>query len=73
MGDPDLEQWISKYSPDIVVAGHIHQSPFVKNGSWTDQIGTTWIFNAGHQFGAPPAHIALETELDRSHWRRGGR
>jgi len=68
MGDQDLETWIYQYAPDIVVAGHIHQSPFVKNGSWADRIGATWIFNAGHQFGAPPAHIALDTDLSEAVW-----
>lgn len=68
MGDQDIETWIYQYAPDIVVAGHIHQSPFVKNGSWADRIGATWIFNAGHQFGAPPAHIALDTDLSEAVW-----
>jgi hypothetical protein len=40
MGDADLAQWISLHCPDIVVAGHIHQSPFVKDGSWADRIGS---------------------------------
>src|SRR6476659_1096355 len=31
IGDQDIETWIYQYAPDIVVAGHIHQSPFVKN------------------------------------------
>lgn len=68
MGDQDIAKWIHHYGPDLVVAGHIHQSPFVKNGSWADQIGRTWIFNAGHQFGVPPAHIALETKLGEAVW-----
>lgn len=68
MGDADLEQWISQYKPDIVVSGHIHQSPFVKDGSWADRIGATWIFNAGHQFGAPPAHIVLDTMVNEAVW-----
>ncbi|SFK62045.1 metallophosphoesterase family protein [Methylocapsa palsarum] len=68
LGDADLEQWISQYQPDIVVCGHIHQSPFVKGGSWVDRIGVTWIFNAGHQFGAPPAYIALETRVGEAVW-----
>jgi Icc-related predicted phosphoesterase len=68
LGDADLEQWISQHSPDIVVAGHIHQSPFVKDGSWADQIGATWVFNAGHQFGAPPTHIVLETTVSEAVW-----
>jgi Icc-related predicted phosphoesterase len=41
LGDDDLARWIAAYSPDIVVAGHIHQSPFVRDGSWADRIGAT--------------------------------
>jgi Icc-related predicted phosphoesterase len=51
MGDADLEQWIGQHNPDIVVAGHIHQSPFVKDGSWADRIGVTGVFNPGRQYG----------------------
>jgi Icc-related predicted phosphoesterase len=68
LGDVELEQWIIRYRPDIVFTGHIHQSPFVQNGSWADRIEATWIFNAGHQFGAPPAHIAFETTSDQAVW-----
>jgi Icc-related predicted phosphoesterase len=68
LGDADLEQWISQYQPDIVVCGHIHQSPFVKDGCWVDRIGATWVFNAGHQFGAPPAYIAMETHIGEAVW-----
>jgi Icc-related predicted phosphoesterase len=68
LGDADLEQWIGEYQPDIVVAGHIHQSPFVKDGSWVDRIGATWVFNAGRQFGVPPAYIALETHIGEAVW-----
>ena len=68
LGDADLDRWIQEYSPDLVIAGHIHQSPFVKDGSWADRIGTTWVFNAGHQFGAPPAYIALDTSAGEAVW-----
>ncbi|MCI0599252.1 MAG: metallophosphoesterase [Beijerinckiaceae bacterium] len=68
MGDSELRQWIEKYNPDAVVSGHVHQSPFVKDGSWADLIGKTWVFNAGHQFGAPPAYIVLETTLNEAVW-----
>ncbi|MHB2167884.1 metallophosphoesterase family protein [Alsobacter sp. R-9] len=68
MGDGDVEQWIAQYEPDIVVAGHIHQSPFVREGSWADRIGKTWVFNAGHQFGAPPAQVALDTTAGEAVW-----
>jgi Icc-related predicted phosphoesterase len=68
LGDADVERWINQHRPDIVVAGHVHQSPFVKGGSWADRIGRTWVFNIGHQFGAPPAHIALETTVGEALW-----
>ena len=32
-GDTELAQWIGEYQPDIVFCGHVHQSPFVKDGS----------------------------------------
>jgi Icc-related predicted phosphoesterase len=68
MGDADVAQWIARHDPDIVIAGHIHQSPFVKDGSWADRIGSTWVFNAGHQFGAPPACIVLDTTAGEAMW-----
>jgi Icc-related predicted phosphoesterase len=68
MGDADIAQWIGQYNPDIVVSGHIHQAPFVKKGSWADRIGATWVFNAGHQFGAPPAYIVLDTTAGEAVW-----
>ena len=67
-GDQALLAWIDQYQPDIVLCGHVHQSPFVKEGSWVDKRGVTWIFNAGHQFGVPPAHIVFDTEKDEAVW-----
>ena len=68
LGDPDLERWIALYQPDLVLTGHVHQSPFVRDGSWADRIGTTWVFNAGHQFGAPPAHVIFDTTGNQAVW-----
>ena len=68
LGDADVETWIARFAPDIVVSGHIHQSPFVREGSWADRLGDTWVFNAGHQFGAPPAHIVLDTDACEAVW-----
>lgn len=68
MGDAPLLEWINRYEPDFVLSGHVHQSPFVKGGSWVDRIGPTWVFNAGHQFGAPPAHIIIDTERMEAVW-----
>jgi len=67
-GDVELREWIEQYRPDLVLSGHVHQSPFVKDGSWVDRIGPTWVFNAGQQFGAPPAHIIIDTEADEALW-----
>jgi Icc-related predicted phosphoesterase len=67
-GDTALSEWIETYAPDVVLSGHVHQSPFAKGGSWADKIGSTWVFNAGHQYGAPPAHIILDTDEDEAVW-----
>lgn len=67
-GDIELVQWIEIYRPDIVLSGHVHQSPFTKDGSWYDRIGATWVFNAGHQFGSLPAFIALDLDAGHAFW-----
>jgi Icc-related predicted phosphoesterase len=67
-GDVELERWIAEYKPDFVFSGHVHQSPFSPGGSWVDRIGGTWVFNAGHQFGAPPAHVVLDTDREMALW-----
>ena len=67
-GDAPLSEWIAEFSPDLVFSGHVHRSPFTKGGSWVDRIGSTWVFNAGHQFGAPPAHIILDTDEHEAVW-----
>ncbi|MCX5494767.1 metallophosphoesterase [Kaistia dalseonensis] len=67
-GDVELAEWIAQYSPDIVFSGHVHQSPFARDGSWVDRINTTWVFNAGHTFGAPPPHIVLDTVNNEAVW-----
>ena len=68
LGDNSLLEWVNRYKPDMVFSGHVHQSPFVKDGSWVDRIGNTWVFNVGFQFGAPPAHIIFDTEKDEAVW-----
>jgi Icc-related predicted phosphoesterase len=67
-GDVELEQWIGKYSPDAVLCGHVHQSPFRPGGSWVDLIGSTWVFNAGRQYGRPPTHIILDSAHQTAFW-----
>jgi Icc-related predicted phosphoesterase len=67
-GDAELVEWIGRYKPDVVISGHIHQSPFVADGSWVDRLGETWVFNAGRQYGAPPAYIVVDTALQEALW-----
>ncbi len=67
-GDEELVRWIDAYQPDLVLTGHIHQSPFVRDGSWADRRGRTWIFNAGRQIGPLPAHIIFDTQANEALW-----
>lgn len=67
-GDTELNGLIGELKPDMVLSGHVHQSPFITDGSWADRIGKTWIFNAGHQFGAPPAHVIIDTDVQEAVW-----
>src|SRR5947207_2495443 len=38
-GDVELAQWIQSYQPSMVISGHVHQSPFIPDGSWFDRLG----------------------------------
>ena len=67
-GDNELVQWIAIYQPDMVLSGHVHQSPFIRDGSWFDRLGKTWVFNVGQQFGRPPAHIILDLDNEKAYW-----
>ncbi len=67
-GDAVLRAWIERYQPDLVLSGHVHQSPFTRDGSWADRIGTTWVFNAGHQIGPLPSHIVVDTDRPGAYW-----
>jgi Icc-related predicted phosphoesterase len=67
-GDEALAEWIRQYAPDMVISGHVHQSPFVEGGSWADRIGRTWVFNTGQQIGPTPANIALHLTHGEAIW-----
>ena len=67
-GDAALRGWIEKHQPDVVLSGHVHQSPFARDGSWADQIGKTWVFNAGHQMGPLPSHVVVDTAAPDAYW-----
>ena len=67
-GDEDLLDWINRFKPDIVLSGHIHNSPFYAEGAWVDRIGKTWVFNPGRQIGPLPTYIALDLEAMSAEW-----
>lgn len=67
-GDVELTEWIERYRPDIVFSGHIHQAPFIKDGSWVDRIGDSWVFNSGQQIGPTPTHTIVDTTLRQAVW-----
>ena len=67
-GDAYLLKWIEQYQPDIVLSGHIHQSPFREGGSWVDRLGSTWVFNPGRQTGPSPTHVIFNTDESMALW-----
>ncbi|MEO8482422.1 MAG: metallophosphoesterase [Acidobacteriota bacterium] len=67
-GDSELAGWIRQYSPDLVLAGHIHGAPFQDGGSWVDQIGSTWVFNAGREPGPVPSHVVFDLDAGWAYW-----
>jgi Icc-related predicted phosphoesterase len=67
-GDPDLLEWIHEFQPDVVLTGHVHQSPFKPDGSWADRIGATWVFNPGRQIGGTPARVEIDFDAGTAVW-----
>ncbi len=67
-GDTDLARWIGEHTPDLVFCGHVHNSPFSRDGSWVDRLGRTWVFNGGHDIGPVPPHIVLSTDREEAAW-----
>jgi hypothetical protein len=71
-GDVELVQWIERHRPSMVISGHVHQSPFIPDGSWFDRLGETWVFNAGLQPGRPPTYIVLDLQTAEAFWLAAG-
>lgn len=67
-GDPDVLEWIERFSPDVVLTGHVHEPPFKPGGSWNDRIGSTWIFNPGRQIGAVPTRVEIDLAAGTASW-----
>lgn len=68
IGDTFLRRWIDRFQPDMVLSGHIHNSPFYDEGSWIDRIGRTWVFNPGRQLGPQPTTITIDLETLTAEW-----
>ncbi len=68
IGDPDLNAWIDRYAPDLVLSGHIHDSPFHDEGSWLARLGRTVVINAGHGPGPMPPHAIVDTTAGTADW-----
>jgi len=67
-GDEFLVKWIEAYQPDAVLSGHIHNAPFVADGSWIDRVGKTWVFNPGRQIGPFPSFLVFDLEQMSMTW-----
>lgn len=67
-GDADLVDWIRMHRPDVVLTGHVHQSPFKPAGGWADRVDDTWIFNAGRQIGPVPARVEIDLAAGTARW-----
>jgi Icc-related predicted phosphoesterase len=67
-GDRELGEWIVQHRPDIVLCGHVHQSPFASGGGWIDRIASTWVVNAGRQIGPIPTHVEVDTDERSARW-----
>jgi Icc-related predicted phosphoesterase len=67
-GDDALAAWITRFQPDLILAGHIHQAPFVAGGGWAQHIERTWLFNPGQQPGPVPTHILVDLDAGVATW-----
>jgi len=67
-GDSFLTDWISRFAPDMVLSGHIHNAPFYADGAWIDRLGKTWVFNSGRQIGPRPSHVILDLSEMTALW-----
>jgi Icc-related predicted phosphoesterase len=67
-GDAVLNRLIETHAPEIVLTGHVHDSPFRPEGSWHDRIGATLVLNAGRHVGPVPAHLVVDTGRGAVEW-----
>jgi Icc-related predicted phosphoesterase len=67
-GDTELRPWLVQHQPDLVLTGHVHESPFKPAGAWADRIGPSWVFNPGRQIGPVPCHIEIDLGAGTAAW-----
>lgn len=67
-GDETLTAWITRFSPDLVLSGHIHNAPFYADGAWIDRLGASWVLNAGRQIGPRPSYVILDFDKMTARW-----
>src|SRR6185436_18701558 len=67
-GDEFLVGWIRRFQPDLVLSGHVHNAPFVQQGSWIDRVEKTWVFNPGKQIGPYPTRLIVDLERMSVEW-----
>lgn len=67
-GDADLAGWVDQHRPDLVLTGHVHQSPWADGGSWVARTGSSWIVNAGRQGGPEPSHAVVDLDRWTARW-----
>lgn len=67
-GDPHVVELIQEHQPDLVLCGHLHTAPFVADGGWIDQIGETWVINAGRLPGPLPCLAVLDLDERKIDW-----
>lgn len=68
IGDRDLNHWIAQHQPDLVLAGHIHNSPFVDGGSWLGHVAGCPVVNVGAQPGPTPPHAFIDLDAGTADW-----
>ena len=66
--DESLATWITALHPDLVLCGHIHQTPWVDGGGWYGRLGSTLVVNPGKQIGRVPPHVWLDSETGTATW-----
>ena len=67
-GDADLAGWVERFAPDLVLTGHVHQSPWTDGGSWISSLGRTWIVNAGKEVGPEPSYAVIDLDTWSASW-----